>query len=49
MIMKDNASLEERLKDVEHQNLLLEGETDTIGNFYLLLFVIFVDIIIACT
>ena len=30
-IMKDNANLSEKLKDIEHQNTLLEGETDTIG------------------
>ena len=30
-VMKDNANLHEKLKDVEYQNVLLEGETDTIG------------------
>ena len=29
--MKDNANLVEKLKDAEYQNILLEGETDTIG------------------
>ena len=29
--MKDNANLIEKLKDIEHQNIILEGETDTIG------------------
>eukprot|EP00116_Pleurobrachia_bachei_P015501 sb/3475763/ len=31
--MKDNANLIERMKDIEHQNTLLEGETDTIGEY----------------
>jgi len=31
--MKDNANLSEKLKDIEHQNTLLEGETDTIGEY----------------
>ena len=29
--MKDNANLIEKVKDIEHQNIILEGETDTIG------------------
>ena len=31
IVMKDNANLIEKLKDIEHQNIILEGETDTIG------------------
>jgi hypothetical protein len=34
-VMKDNANLVEKLKDIEHQNIILEGETDTIGKNYL--------------
>ena len=33
-VMKDNANLVEKLKDIEHQNIILEGETDTIGKNY---------------
>ena len=33
VVMRDNANLYEKLKDMEHQNLLLEGETDTIGYY----------------
>ena len=29
--MKDSANLIEKVKDIEHQNIILEGETDTIG------------------
>ena len=31
IVMKDNANLIEKVKDIEHQNIILEGETDTIG------------------
>ncbi|XP_063687768.1 golgin subfamily A member 2-like [Bolinopsis microptera] len=33
VVMKENANLVEKVKDIEHQNIILEGETDTIGEY----------------